>query len=177
MTQFFGYTNKRVIVNGCFSGMGEATARRLLDLGAEVHGIDYKPSRLDLASFTLADLRDPDSLDAAVSRIGGRVDALFNCAGLPHTCPPMDVMKVNYIGTRYLSERVMRLMPTGGAIVSISSNGGLGWSRRVSVLRELLRQESYAEMIDWCESHRDQVREGYAKAMPSPRKPSWSGRC
>ena len=27
---FLGYKNKRVIVSGCFSGMGEATARLLL---------------------------------------------------------------------------------------------------------------------------------------------------
>lgn len=35
-----GYTNKRVIVSGCFSGMGEATARLLVELGAEVHGLE-----------------------------------------------------------------------------------------------------------------------------------------
>src|SRR5260370_9813156 len=57
----------------------------------------------------------------------GKVDALFNCAGLPQTFPPLDVMKVNYIGTRYLTERVLPLMPGGSAICSISSNGGLGW--------------------------------------------------
>ena len=39
---FLGYKNKRVIVSGCFSGMGEATARQLVELGAQVHGIDYK---------------------------------------------------------------------------------------------------------------------------------------
>jgi len=34
------YRSKRVVVSGCFSGMGEATARLLLDLGAEVHDFD-----------------------------------------------------------------------------------------------------------------------------------------
>src|SRR5258708_7027393 len=51
MTDFAGYTNKRVVVSGCFSGIGEATARLLVQLGAEVHGLDYKQSKLDLASF------------------------------------------------------------------------------------------------------------------------------
>src|SRR5688500_6613212 len=48
MGEFASYRNKRVVISGCFSGMGEATARLLLQLGAEVHGLDYKPSKLDL---------------------------------------------------------------------------------------------------------------------------------
>ena len=67
---FLGYKNKRVIVSGCFSGMGEATARLLVELGAQVHGIDYKETRLDLASFNQVDLRDPAAIDAAIARIG-----------------------------------------------------------------------------------------------------------
>src|ERR1700744_2816232 len=93
-----GYKNKRVVVSGCFSGMGEATARLLLSQGGEGHGLDFKESNLNLASFNTCDLRDPSSIEAAVGKIGGKVDALFNCAGLPQTAPPLDVMKVNYIG-------------------------------------------------------------------------------
>jgi len=160
--ELFGYKKKRVIVSGCYSGMGEATARLLVQLGAEVHGLDYKASKLDLASFRHVDLRDPASIDAAVAGIGGKVDALFNCAGLPQTFPPLDVMKVNYIGTRYLTERVLPLMTKGSAICSISSNGGLGWSRRVPVHMELLRLEGYDAALRWVEGHADIVREGYA---------------
>ncbi len=77
---YLGYQNKRVIVSGCFSGMGEACARLLVELGAEVHGMDYKETSLELASFTQVDLRDPGAIDRAVAGIGGSVDALFNCA-------------------------------------------------------------------------------------------------
>jgi NAD(P)-dependent dehydrogenase (short-subunit alcohol dehydrogenase family) len=159
---FLGYGNKRVIVSGCFSGMGEATARLLLEAGAEVHGLDYKQTQLKLASFTTFDLRDPASIDAAVNKIGGKVDALFNCAGLPHTFPPLEVMKVNYAGTRHLTERVLPLMAAGSAIASISSNGGIGWSQHLPVLMELMKIEGYAEIVAWCERHPEHVREGYA---------------
>src|SRR5688572_8417409 len=48
MSDILGYKGKRVVVSGCFSGMGEATAKILLDLGAEVHGLDFKESALPL---------------------------------------------------------------------------------------------------------------------------------
>lgn len=161
---YLGYKNKRVVVSGCFSGMGEATARMLVEQGAEVHGLDYKETNLDLASFTQVDLRDPAAIDAAAAEIGnkGKVDALFNCAGLPQTAPPLDVMRVNYAGTRRVTEQILPFMSEGAAIASISSNGGLGWSRRLPVLMELLQIQDYEEAIKWCEEHEDQVREGYA---------------
>jgi NAD(P)-dependent dehydrogenase (short-subunit alcohol dehydrogenase family) len=162
MGEFASYRNKRVVISGCFSGMGEATARLLLQLGAEVHGLDYKPSKLNLASFTQVDLREPAAIDAAVKKIGGKVDALFNCAGLPQTSPPLDVMKVNYAGTRRLTEQVLPLMSAGSAIVSISSNGGLGWSRRLPVLMGLLKIDNYDGIVKWCQDNAETVREGYA---------------
>lgn len=162
MTDLLGYKNKRVVVSGCFSGIGEATARLLLQLGAQVHGLDYKSSKLGLASFTQVDLREPGSIDAAAAAIGGHVDALFNCAGLPQTSPPLDVMKVNYAGTRRLTERILPLMGQGSAIASVASIAGMGWSRRVPVLMELLSIDSFEGAVQWCESHPDVVREGYS---------------
>ncbi len=159
---FLGYKNKRVIVSGCFSGMGEATARQLVELGAEVHGLDYKETSLDLASFTQVDLRDAAAIDAAVAGIGGKVDALFNCAGLPQTAPPLDVMKVNYAGTRRVTEQVVKLMGEGGAIASISSTGGIGWSQHMPQLMELLAIDDYEAAIKWCEENPQHVNEGYA---------------
>ncbi len=158
---FLRYKNKRVIVSGCFSGMGEATARLLVQLGAEVHGIDYKKAALSLASFQQVDLREPATIDSAIEKIGGNVDALFNCAGLPQTMPALDVMKVNYAGTRRVTECVMPLMKEGSAIASISSTGGLGWSRRLPQLMELISKSTYAEAVKWCEAHLEDVKEGY----------------
>lgn len=162
MGDFASYRNKRVVVSGCFSGMGEAAARLLLDLGAEVHGLDYKDTQLKLASFKRVDLRDPASIDAAAQSIGGKVDALFNCAGLPQSAGALEVMKVNYAGTRRLTEQVLPLMSAGGAIASISSNAGMGWSRRVPVLMELLRIDTTEGAIKWCEANMETVREGYS---------------
>lgn len=164
MSDVLGYKGKRVIVSGCFSGMGEATAKMLVDLGAEVHGFDFKESSVPMASFTRIDLRDPATIEAAVAKVGGKVDALFNCAGLPGGggFPPMDTMKVNFLGTRHLTEQVIPLMSEKGAIVSIASTGGLGWSRRIPVHMQLLATRGFQAGLEWCEANMDQVSEGYA---------------
>jgi NAD(P)-dependent dehydrogenase (short-subunit alcohol dehydrogenase family) len=162
MKDLLGYQNKRVVVSGCFSGMGEATARTLLDLGAEVHGLDYKDSTLPLASFTRIDLRDAATIEAAAAKIGGKVDALFNCAGLPQTFPPLDVMKVNFLGTRHLTEKLLPYMSAGSAIASISSTGGLGWSRRIPTTMQLLQTQGFEAGLKWCEDNLDTVAEGYS---------------
>jgi NAD(P)-dependent dehydrogenase (short-subunit alcohol dehydrogenase family) len=141
--------------------MGEATARLLLNLGAEVHGLDFKRSELPLASFHQVDLRDPASIDAAAAAIGGKVEALFNCAGLPQTSPPIDVMRVNYAGTRRLTEKIIPLMDAGGAIANVTSIAGMGWSRKLPVVMELLKIDTFEGAVQWCEEHLDVVREGY----------------
>jgi NAD(P)-dependent dehydrogenase (short-subunit alcohol dehydrogenase family) len=164
MSDILGYKGKRVIVSGCFSGMGEATAKILLDQGAEVHGFDYKECGLPLASFNNVDLRDPASIEAGVAAVGGKVDCLFNCAGLPGGggFPPLDTMKVNFLGTRHLTEQVIGLMGDSGAIVSIASTGGLGWSRRIPVHMGLMQAQGFQAGLEWCEANMDQVSEGYA---------------
>ena len=99
---------------------------------------------------------------AAVAGVGGQVDALFNCAGLAHTHAPLDLMKVNFIGLRHLTEAVLPLMKEGSSITSISSNGGLGWTQRMPVVMEFIAQPGYATAVAWCEAHPDAVHEGYA---------------
>lgn len=164
MSDVLGYKGKRVIVSGCFSGMGEATAKLLLSLGAEVHGFDFKDVDLPLASFNKVDLRDPATIEAGVAAVGGKIDALFNCAGLPGGggFPPLDTMKVNFLGTRHLTEQVVPLMGDKGAIISIASTGGLGWSRRIPVHMQLLQTQGFQAGLEWCETNLDQVAEGYA---------------
>ncbi|MBU6266704.1 MAG: coniferyl-alcohol dehydrogenase [Sphingomonadales bacterium] len=153
MTDRFGYAGKRVLVTGCTSGIGHATARLLLDAGARVHGIDWQPCSLDLARFSQLDLRDRHAIAQVVDAIDGPVDGLFNCAGLPPMRPWRDVMAVNFIGMRELTERVAQLMPAGGAVVTVGSNGGAMWRARLAELREFAATPGFDAALDWCERH------------------------
>src|SRR5687768_15971542 len=92
------------------------------------------------------------------------IDARCNCAGLSGGCaiPPLNSFKVNFVGTRHLTDTVLPLIGQGGAIVSIASTGGLGWSRRIPVHMELLQTQGFHAAVQWAEGHMDQVAEGYA---------------
>ena len=111
--------------------MGEATAKLLLELGAEVHGMDFKDSTLDLASFTKIDLRDPASIEAGVASIGGKVDALFNCAGHVHHGSVLDATDPQWsfafdLNVRSMFWTIQAFLPGmlekgAGSIVNMSS--------------------------------------------------------
>jgi len=166
MSDVLGYKGKRVVITGCFSGMGHATAKLLLDLGAEVHGLDVKECDLPLASFTQLDLRDRASIEAGVGGIKGKIDSLFSCAGLPGSgsFPPIDTFTVNFIGHRHLTELVIPRMEGSGAIVAISSTGGMGWQGHLEELMGLMQITDWDASRKWAEDNAEVVSEGYASS-------------
>ena len=148
-TDILGYRGKRVVIMGCFSGTGEACARQLVGLGAEVHGADIKPSPVNLASFTQVDLKDPASIEAGVAAIGGKIDAMFNVSGLPQTFPGEDVVTVNFLGIRYWTEQWLPHIRKGGAIVSVSSLAGMRYLARQELLKEFMDLRDFAGARSW----------------------------
>ena len=114
-----------------------------------------------LAAFHPLDLRDAEAIPAVAEAIGGRVDALFNCAGLAPNRDWLDVLKVNLLGTRTFTDAVLPLMGPGGAIVSVSSIGGTGWQLRVRMLRELVATIGFADGVRWLEARRDELGDAY----------------
>jgi NAD(P)-dependent dehydrogenase (short-subunit alcohol dehydrogenase family) len=159
----WGYEDKRVVVSGGGgSGMGASVVDDLVELGAEVHVLDLKEPNAKVAGFYQTDLRQPDAIDAAVDKIGGHVDALFNCAGLPG--PPfsgLDTMLVNFVAARHLTERVAPMMGGKGAVATISSAGGIGWDQMLEVIAELVATEGYDAARAWLEARPELVGEGY----------------
>ncbi len=149
------------MVTGCASGIGEQVVRQLGELGAEVIGLDKSPPSLRLNEFHEVDLADQASIDSAVAAVDGRVDALFNVAGVSSGIgdPPL-VVTINFLGTRHFTEALIPRMPPGSAIVSVSSLAAAAYRDHLRSVAPLLRTASMREGIEWCQSHPDQLAGG-----------------
>ena len=153
MKNLFSYQGKRCLITGCFSGMGEATARIVRSLGGEVVAVDVKKPSFDYAEYHEVDLRDFRAIDQLVARVaaGGPIDRLFYCAGLPGTFPPVDVMLVNFVGLRRTVEQCLPRMPRGGAAVTISSAAGMAYPMAMANILPLLELDDPATARAWIE--------------------------
>ncbi len=143
------FSGRVALVTGSTSGIGEATAKRLVALGAKVmlnsstsitEG-ERLASELEGVSYRQADISSEDEckelVDATIETFG-RLDVLVNNAGFTSVIPHADldgvteevfrrIIDVNIFGTWYLSRAaVAELKKSGnGSIVNISSIAGL----------------------------------------------------
>lgn len=143
-----GIAGKVAVVTGAASGIGEATARRLVAEGAQVVCVDWNGDGVeavaeslgDAAAAVQADVSKEEDINrymqAAVERFG-RVDLAHLNAGISGPFSPFmdlttaeydEVIAVNlrsvFIGLREALRR-MRDQGSGGAIVTTSSLAGL----------------------------------------------------
>jgi NAD(P)-dependent dehydrogenase (short-subunit alcohol dehydrogenase family) len=157
MRDILGYEGKRCVVVGAATGMGDACARTLVEMGAEVTALDVAPIEAPVKESIQVDLADPASIEAAVAKIGGEVPALFVCAGVPG--PPrfdaLETMVVNFVGVRHCIEALAPQVPRGGAIALISSVAGIGYKKNLERWKELMALEGFEEARAWCEANPD----------------------
>ncbi|HEX7983511.1 MAG TPA: coniferyl-alcohol dehydrogenase [Duganella sp.] len=147
------FLNQTIVITGACSGIGAEVARLARAGGATVIGIDRNPPGLTLDQFIQADLGDPAAIDAAVAQLPPRVDALCNIAGVPGTADGGLVARVNYLGLRQLSERVLERIPAGGAIVNIASALGAEWQQRLEPHRALAAAQGFDGGLAWLRDH------------------------
>ncbi len=157
MDDLLQYQGKRCVVTGAASGMGAATAALLVDLGAEVIGLDVQDVGGPVAQALHCDLGDPTSIDATVAALPGPVDHLFNCAGLPTNAPAQTIMRVNFVGHRHLTEALLPAMTKGSSVAFISSAAGMSWQQNWETLRGLCETDGFDAAIAWCEAHDDLI--------------------
>jgi NAD(P)-dependent dehydrogenase (short-subunit alcohol dehydrogenase family) len=159
----FRYDFKRALVVGGASGMGEATAALLQELGADVIVMDSAEVTLPGVTSINVDLREASSIDAALDECGGPIHALFACAGVADGTAGIE--KINFIGHRHLIERALerQMLTTGSAVAFISSTGGLGWESNLDLLNEYLDAPDFAAATRWIESHPDKASYSWSK--------------
>jgi NAD(P)-dependent dehydrogenase (short-subunit alcohol dehydrogenase family) len=135
--------SRTVLVTGAASGMGRATAERLMADGATVLGADIAEST-ELPNFRRIDVRDEADVAAVVQEAaslgGGRLDGVFHAAGIAGGSPVhlldrdewQRVIDVNLTGTFLVCKHAVTQMleqePRGGergSIVTVASVAGL----------------------------------------------------
>jgi NAD(P)-dependent dehydrogenase (short-subunit alcohol dehydrogenase family) len=78
---------RTAIVTGAAAGIGRATASRLVAAGWRVVGIDRTDAAPDGVELVVGDCGETSVLEAALSHIGGSLDAVVCSAGIPPTGP------------------------------------------------------------------------------------------
>ena len=133
--------SRPVLITGCSSGIGEATAERLVDGGWNVYATARKPEAIEelagRGAKTLAlDVTDERSMRDAVEEVerDGPIGALVNNAGYSQSGAietiPMDSVRrqfeTNVFGLMRLCQLVLPGMRRAGSgrIVNLSSMGG-----------------------------------------------------
>ncbi|MFF5503251.1 glucose 1-dehydrogenase [Streptomyces roseolus] len=132
------FTDHTVLITGGTSGMGLATARRLLDEGAHVAITGRDEARLAKAAAELdaperlltvradaADLADLDVLMRRLETWRGSLDVVFANAGTGVFKPSADLTEadfdhsvdVNFKGVFFTVQKALPLLKDGGAIV------------------------------------------------------------
>jgi NAD(P)-dependent dehydrogenase (short-subunit alcohol dehydrogenase family) len=155
------YDDRRVVVTGCASGIGAHLAEQLAGLGAHVIGLDLRCPDRTPAEFIEVDFADAGSIDAAVARIDGPVDALFNVAGVSSGIgKPLLVVTINFLGMRHFTEALLPRMPAGSAIANVSSLAAAGYQQNAAVTAGLLATTSFADGVQWCHDHPDALADG-----------------
>ncbi|MFO0690088.1 MAG: coniferyl-alcohol dehydrogenase [Myxococcota bacterium] len=163
MSHPFDYSNKRVVVTGAFSGVGAALLDVLVELGRpEVIALDIRKPEGPISRYIETNMGRAASVSAAADAIGGPIDVLFNNAGIAATHPLEDVMAVNWLGLRQLSELLLPKLREGGAIVNTASIAGGQWPAHLQDVLECISLESREELLGWCRENAQLVGDGYA---------------
>ena len=135
---------KTIIITGAGSGIGRSTAQAFLDAGYKVGLIGRRQETLDEtanghenALILPCDVSDADAVEAAFSNAfsnWGRLDVLFNNAGIGSPAKPideipvqtwLDVVNINLTGSFLCARSAFSLMrtqsPQGGRIINNGS--------------------------------------------------------
>ena len=151
MKEYFGYKDKICVVTGASSGMGEATAKMLVDLGAKVYAIDMNKCKVDwITEFIKCNLANKEEIDEAFKKIPEHIDAFFGVAGLSGAKTDYrTTFDCNYTANMYITLNYLKnRMTKGGAIVYCTSTAGLEWKKFKREQNKVVHSKTWEEVVE-----------------------------
>lgn len=146
------HEGRTYIVTGCSSGIGAETVKKLKEGGARVIGVDLNSTDA-VDEFFQADLSDPQSIDELAAALPDAAHGLANVAGVPPTLPAETVLKVNLIGLRRLTNKLVSKLADGASIVNLASLAGFGWSEALDQVKATLALDFDDDITAFCEKN------------------------
>jgi NAD(P)-dependent dehydrogenase (short-subunit alcohol dehydrogenase family) len=153
-----------VVVTGAASGIGAAVTDLLLASNAIVHTLDIAPVDAAVTQRVQCDLGQQNSIDVAVELLPSSIDMVLNCAGVPNggRFSAAQVMAINWLGLRHLTEQLLDRIPAGGSITHVASTAGRAWADSIDQLTELMAAANFTDGAAWVDRNATIVGDGYA---------------
>ncbi len=138
---------RHAVVTGAASGIGRATASALRAAGYRITALDRNDPGTVADAWHMVDLDDPG---AVLPEVEGPVAVLVNAAGLPPRAgTEAQVLRVNFLALRRVTEHVLPQMPEGGSIIHVASRAGAHWPENIAQVQRLVAAPAEARLDDF----------------------------
>ena len=144
---------KTILVTGVASGIGARTAELAAVRGADVIGVDVREPAHTTGIFVQADIGSQAGVDALVTQLPKRIDALCNVAGVSGSGGTVVTLSVNFYGLRALTEAMAPRLREGGAVVNVASIAGFGWRANLDRARAMIGVAGFPDVAELAAAH------------------------
>lgn len=153
MKDYLDYNGKTCVVTGSASGIGKATTERLVDLGADVYALDVnEPNIPGINQFIKINLSEKESIDKAFEQLPTDIDCFFGIAGVSGQKTNFTTtIAINFVANKYITdEYLIDRMNQNGAIVYVSSAGGLRWEEpeKIKEVQSVVESKGWKQTLE-----------------------------
>ena len=143
----------RVLITGGSNGIGKECCNLLSRVAKKITIIDVLKPEMAMTNWIKADFTDLNSLGELEHKLDGPYDVLINSAGLPpRESKELDILTVNFIALRRISEIIIPKLNPGSSIVNLASKAGSNWQANISQVKRFLQITDTQDLISFCKS-------------------------